>query len=199
MCRRTCQARRKRRSDKKPPTAAELQDDRALLLLAVREGRDDGRSDRAGLRAPRPQACRARHGRLPQRFRTRHRRACRGVASPDRRVAVVSVLPVKDLDTLAPGGEDLKRARLISSTRSPREQEVVSLLQPIRHVRDYVSHHGDRCRCLRHVGRIDLVDGVGWRVVDQEVVARRLRVTSPGAVRPRRSGPMSAPPPAGPI
>ncbi len=27
-----------------------------------------------------------------------------------RRVAVVSVLPVKDLDTLAPAGEDLKRA-----------------------------------------------------------------------------------------
>ncbi len=29
---------------------------------------------------------------------------------PDRRVAVVSVLPVKDLDTLAPAGDDLKRA-----------------------------------------------------------------------------------------
>ena len=27
-----------------------------------------------------------------------------------RRVAVVSVLPVKDLDTVAPAGEDLKRA-----------------------------------------------------------------------------------------
>ena len=38
---------------------------------------------------------------------------------PGRRVAVVSVLPVKDLDALAPAGEDLKRARTISSTRSP--------------------------------------------------------------------------------
>jgi hypothetical protein len=28
----------------------------------------------------------------------------------DRRVAVVSVLPVKDLDAVAPAGDDLKRA-----------------------------------------------------------------------------------------
>jgi uncharacterized iron-regulated protein len=35
---------------------------------------------------------------------------------PDRRLAVVSVLPVKDLDTLAPAGEDLKRGDFLLYT-----------------------------------------------------------------------------------
>jgi len=35
---------------------------------------------------------------------------------PDRRLAVVSILPVKDLDTLAPAGDDLKRADFLLYT-----------------------------------------------------------------------------------
>ena len=35
---------------------------------------------------------------------------------PDRRLAVLSVLPVKDLDTLAPAGDDIKRGDFLIYT-----------------------------------------------------------------------------------
>ena len=48
--------------------------------------------------------------RVPQRLRPRHRRARPPPRCQRAESSVVSMLPVADLDTLTPAGEDLKRA-----------------------------------------------------------------------------------------
>ena len=75
----------------------------------------------AGFERVRPEARRPRQRRVPQRLRPRHCRA-RAPAPGRRRVAVVSVLPVKDLDTLAPAGDDLKRADYLVYTIGERKK-----------------------------------------------------------------------------
>ena len=105
-------------------------DDRTLLFLAVREGRDDGRGDcrrrsSATAASSSSTSTGAFHSDFGQGTAERVRRRL-----PGRRVAVVSVLPVKDLDTLAPAGED-SSAPTISSTRRRRERRSSSgSLQP---------------------------------------------------------------------
>ena len=198
--------------------------DRAVLLGAVRQGRDDGRVDRAGVRearAGRPGPVVHVNGAFHSDFGAGTPSACgagcRAAASRSSRCCRSS-----DLDTLAPAGDDLKRADYLVytvkydvgsssqvwrlnwvelpaswnhalSSSTPIRPE--PLFQPLRHIRDHIGHHRDRGRGARHVHRVDLVDGVGRRVVDQEVVRRRTSSDIAGMFAAWTLGPMSAPPP----
>ena len=59
--------------------------------------------------------------------------------------------------------------------------------EPLRHIRHHIRHHRDRRRGGRHVVRVDLVDGVGLRMVNRGSSFRRRRVRAQGCRRPGRS------------
>ncbi len=101
--------------EKKPPTPAELQTtERYYFSQCVK---DETMAEAIA-------SAFERHGRKPvvQMTGAFHSDFGQGTAErvrrrlPDRRLAVVSVLPVKDLDTLAPAGDDLKRGDFLLYT-----------------------------------------------------------------------------------
>ena len=102
-------------AEKKPPTPAELQTTERYYFLAVREGRDDGRGDRARFE---------RHGREPVVHVTGafHSDFGQGTAErvrrrlADRRIAVVSVLPGQGYRHAGARGDDLKRGDFLLYT-----------------------------------------------------------------------------------
>ena len=101
--------------EKKPPTPAELQTTERYYFSQCLKDETMAEAiasafERHG-RRPVVQITGAFHSEFGQGTVERVRRRL-----PDRRVAVVSVLPVKDLDTLAPGGEDLKRGDFLLYT-----------------------------------------------------------------------------------
>ena len=101
--------------EKKPPTPAELQTtERYYFSQCVKDETMAEAIASAFERHGRKPVVHV-NGRIPQRFRPGTAERVRR-RLPDRRVAVVSVLPVKDLDTLAPAGEDLKRADFLLYT-----------------------------------------------------------------------------------
>ena len=101
--------------EKKPPTAAELQTTERYYFSQCVKDETMAEAiasafERHG-RKPVVQVTGAFHSDFGQGTAERVRRRL-----PDRRLAVVSVLPVKDLDTLAPAGEDLKRGDFLLYT-----------------------------------------------------------------------------------
>ena len=121
---------------------------------------------------------------------------------PGRRIAVVSILPVADIDAAKPADADLKRADyLVYTTKNAvgAVREPPLHRKPFGHLGDDVGHHGDRGRRAREVERIDLVDRVGRRVVDAGNSSRPPSSDSAGMPACWTLGPMSAPPPLGPM
>jgi uncharacterized iron-regulated protein len=103
-----------------------------------------------------------------------------------KRIVVVSILPVADLDALEPDKKERKRAdylvytvkpappiRGTSSRRTPwRDSFATSpLLEPPGQVGNRVGHDGDRRGVVRHLPWSNAGDGVGVRVMDQKIIA----------------------------
>ena len=97
---------------------------------------------------------------------------------PGKRVVVVSIRPVADLDAIASTATTDRRSATYVGVYSQADDAgpkgpaygLVCLLHQ-SHFRHDVRHHRDRRRVVGHLFRRDARDGVRRRVVDQEVVA----------------------------